>query len=431
MTQFASTIWDGPLVISSDFASIDDAHTSPHSGTDIISSGRHYTPFAGTVTRDFSQGDSGGGLGNYFQMVSDDGRFVYTAGHGNFNSDIGVRRGDHVGIRQQFAADYGRPTTGRSTGPHWHDQLTDNGALVRIINYLDATWDGSGQPADTGGWDGVSTDYKGAYPNNQDIYTVPVGGPWFSDIAAQLGTTEAQLLAYTREIAGSPYSARALADTNGGWWWDGSQPYYAGATIAKRNLVSVYAAIDKANADAAAAKAAEAKTAKDQAEVAQQIVADQAAQEAKDQQVLADAAAAEKNAKIAAEKADIDAKAKQAADYAALIARQAAEARKLLPGIVTVLGEAQTSEDANAAAPLSGLFSGNPKGRKRAYLWYSATALVVSFGPDIVTANVLADQAVPTFVAYISLATSILLKVGTAFGFVAASNIAPEKSDKD
>jgi hypothetical protein len=80
------------------------------------------------------------------------------------------------------------------------------------------------------------------------------------------------------------------------------------------------------------------------------------------------------------------------------------------------------SADANPTAPLSGLFAGNDAGRKRAYLIYAGAALLVSFGPDIVTANVLAGEDVPTFTAYLTLASSILLKIGTALGFVAASN---------
>lgn len=76
----------------------------------------------------------------------------------------------------------------------------------------------------------------------------------------------------------------------------------------------------------------------------------------------------------------------------------------------------------NAHAPLAGLFAGNNAARKRTYLIYAGTTLLISFGPDVVVANVLADNIVPLFVAYVSLASSILLKLGTALGFVAASN---------
>jgi hypothetical protein len=75
------------------------------------------------------------------------------------------------------------------------------------------------------------------------------------------------------------------------------------------------------------------------------------------------------------------------------------------------------------SAPLSGLFSGRDRARKRTYLAYAGAALLISFGPDIVVAGVLSDNVVPSFVAYVSLSSSILLKVGTALGFVAASNV--------
>lgn len=82
----------------------------------------------------------------------------------------------------------------------------------------------------------------------------------------------------------------------------------------------------------------------------------------------------------------------------------------------------ESGTDKNPNAPLSGLFAGNDTGRKRAYLVYAGAALLVSFGPDIVTAGVLSQEIVPEFVAYVSLTSSILLKIGTALGFVAASN---------
>ena len=64
--------------------------------------------------------------------------------------------------------------------------------------------------------------------------------------------------------------------------------------------------------------------------------------------------------------------------------------------------------------------------RKKLYTWFAVVALLVSFGPDIVVAGVLTEEAVPVFSAYIGLASSILLKIGTAFGFVASRNITQE-----
>lgn len=74
-------------------------------------------------------------------------------------------------------------------------------------------------------------------------------------------------------------------------------------------------------------------------------------------------------------------------------------------------------------APLAGLLGGKPGLRKKVYYSYASAALVVSFGPDIVIADVLAAGDVPHVVAAITIASSILLKIGVAFGFVAASNV--------
>lgn len=85
-------------------------------------------------------------------------------------------------------------------------------------------------------------------------------------------------------------------------------------------------------------------------------------------------------------------------------------------------GMAMDGDEGRTDAPLAGLFAGNDRARKRTYLAYAGGALLISFGPDIVVANVLAADTVPTFVAVVSLASSILLKIGTALGFVAAAN---------
>jgi len=76
-----------------------------------------------------------------------------------------------------------------------------------------------------------------------------------------------------------------------------------------------------------------------------------------------------------------------------------------------------------STGPLTGLLANSPKARKRAYYAYAGAALVLSFGPDVVVAGVLTSGSVPVFVAVVDLSTSILLKIGVAFGFVAASNV--------
>jgi hypothetical protein len=87
---------------------------------------------------------------------------------------------------------------------------------------------------------------------------------------------------------------------------------------------------------------------------------------------------------------------------------------------------AQVQADANlnagATGQLAGLLSTRPATRKSAYYTYSGLALLISFGPDIIVAGVLSGSSVPEFVAIVGLASSVLLKLGVAFGFVAASN---------
>lgn len=88
--------------------------------------------------------------------------------------------------------------------------------------------------------------------------------------------------------------------------------------------------------------------------------------------------------------------------------------------------EAKLQADSDALAgnlaPLAGLLAANPIARKRSYVGYAVVALVVSFGPDVVTYGVVTGSHVAPFVSIIGLSTSIVLKIGAAFGLVAASN---------
>lgn len=416
-TKFADKTWNGSLRITSAFGAVDDAHTTPHSGVDIITAGPCLAPFEGTVTRDISQGNSGGGLGNYFQMVSDDGRFVFTVGHGNSNSDTGLRRGARVSAKTPIMADMGRPTTGRSTGPHYHEQLTDNGRLVNLLDYLSKSWDGGSKPTtQPGGWDGVSTLYKGNYADDGLVYTIHVGETIWG-VATAKGVSLAQVRAWTAALAGSKYGAAQLAKSGAGAsWWDGGDRYYAGCTFAVSDVVGKFAAEDakvaaaqQAAAEQAEAAAAEALTAISVATEAKASTTIEALPETQAEWAGTDAAIqAAADAKLAAE-----------AELEAAVER----ARSILPTIEANTQAALAgSETADQGAALAGLLADHPKARKRTYYAYASAALIVSFGPDIVTAGVLSDNIVPDFVAYVSLASSILLKVGTALGFVAASN---------
>lgn len=411
-TKFAAQTWQGALRVSAPFGAIDAQHKTPHSGTDIITAGPCLAPFDGIVTRGIDQGNAApSGLGDYFVMVSLDGRFVFTVGHGNTNSDTGLRKGDHVSAGQAIMRDMGRPTTGYSTGPHYHEQLTDNGRLVNILDYLGKTWGGDAAPVtQPGGWDGVSTLYKGNYADDGLVYTIHVGETIWG-VATAKGVSLDQVRAWTAALAGSKYGPSQLAKSGpGASWWDGSNTYYAGCTFAVSDVVAQFTAEDAKVAAAQQAAAEQAAQAAADAVAAVQT-ADEAAQPVEAQTVQVDAE------KVAADAAQAQKEAE--AELAAALDR----ARAALPQIDADTGEALEG-DAGGQGALSGLFAGNDAGRKRAYLIYAGAALLVSFGPDIVTAGVLTDSTVPTFVAYVSLASSILLKIGTALGFVAASNSA-------
>jgi len=73
-------------------------------------------------------------------------------------------------------------------------------------------------------------------------------------------------------------------------------------------------------------------------------------------------------------------------------------------------------------APLAGLLAAHTKGRKRAYIVYASLCLILSFGSDLVTYGIVTGNHITTLTAWVGFSTSALLKVGTAFGFVAASN---------
>lgn len=97
-------------------------------------------------------------------------------------------------------------------------------------------------------------------------------------------------------------------------------------------------------------------------------------------------------------------------------------AAEIAADLAKLQADAASIDGTVAGQPLSGLLAGRPKARKRGYYAYAFLALLISFGPDVITAGVLTAHTQPVFVASIGFATSVLLKVGVAFGFVAASN---------
>ncbi len=264
------------------------------------------------------------------------------------------------------------------------------------------------------GWQVGQTDFQGTYGENNlngarwyCIEPTTSSSKTIYAICQQYGINLEDARAWTAKVAGSRWAGALLQA--GSAWWDGSDNYYAGQCVA---LNDVAAQLDAYDAQVTAAQQASVDAEKARiAAVSAQITADNAAG--------AHEQAAENKAAQAPETVPSTLTAAQSAqpEVPALTAEQlAAYAAKLQPLPTGSL-------DADPSAPLSGLLAGKPRARKRAYYAYATAALVVSFGPDIVTAGILADVSVPTFVAYVSLATSILLKVGTAFGFVAASNV--------
>lgn len=377
-TQFAPTTWDGTLEVSTYFGAVDDLHSTPHSGVDIVTSGPCYAPFAGTVQRSIAAGDSGGGLGNYFQMISDDGQFVFIVGHGNDNSDTGLRSGDHVVMRQAIMADMGRPTTGYSTGPHYHEQLQDNGTNVDLLSYLGQSYNGSNGTPITG-WQVGQTDFTGTYGENKlngalwyCIEPASDNSKTISGVCANYGVDLGTARAWTAAVAASKWGAQLLQ--SGSSWWDGSDTYYAGVCVALNDITTI---LDTYEADQLAAQLA--------------------------------ALTAANNAVGAAVKVA----GHTDSHTPAVIVRPMPPMPDPLP---------QGNPDTNPDAPLAGLLAGSPQARKRAYYSYAAAALLVSFGPDIITAGILTSAQAPVFVAILGLVTSVILKVGVAFGFVAASN---------
>jgi hypothetical protein len=74
------------------------------------------------------------------------------------------------------------------------------------------------------------------------------------------------------------------------------------------------------------------------------------------------------------------------------------------------------------SSTLAGLFSGHPVARRRTYYIYAGVALLISAGPDVAVAGWITGHDLIVFSGIVTFATSILLKLGSAFGLMAASN---------
>lgn len=83
---------------------------------------------------------------------------------------------------------------------------------------------------------------------------------------------------------------------------------------------------------------------------------------------------------------------------------------------------AELAAVSNGTPVLAGLLAGKVALRKRVYVVYAAVALAISCGSDVVTYGLLNAHETGVVVTVIGLSTSVLLKIGAAFGLVAASN---------
>jgi hypothetical protein len=229
------------------------------------------------------------------------------------------------------------------------------------------------------GWQVGQTDFKGTYGENNlngakwyCIEPATNGSKTIWAVATQYGVSLADVAAWTAKVAASKWGGELLQD--GSSWWDGSGTYYAGVCIALNDVAAALDAFEAQGLAAAAAATAPSTPAPEPTTAAQRKATPMPTQ------------------------AEID---------AAVAALKAAgiNVSAGLPGNV-----------------LAGLFSGHVTARRRAYFTYSITALVISFGPDIALAGFLSGHQLTVFTASLTLAASIVLKVGTAFGFIAASN---------
>jgi len=436
--------------ITARYGNVSSIHPNGHSGTDFGWWGGNpnrpiYSPIDGKVTEALYGNFAPGGLGGWLTIVSADGVYKTQLGHLNKNSNIGVKVGDTVKAGQHVA-NYGVPTTGRSTGSHVHVNFWVNGVRSDVLKYV-----GKEQTANVTkptpveasptGWDGVSTLFKGNYSTQADgaVHTVPVGGPWPSQVAKNKGVTLAQVSAYTQKLANSKWAGTFL-QAGGSYltpaMLTGGAKFYAGGVYATADVVAILSKREaEAEAEAAAknkaiaeAKALEAKAVALIAEedaanalAVKTIALTQSKEDVAEEAIVASDVAEAVKEETAKELAKAEEESRLAAEaFRVAFENAAVSLQETAVELETTL---MTSDEvANSEAPLAGLLAGNPKARKKAYTAFAVTALLVSFGPDILIAGVVSEAIIPTATAYVALASSLLLKIGTAFGFVAASN---------
>lgn len=88
--------------------------------------------------------DTSGGAGNYITLLCETDDITYEVLYGHlYPNSAKVKVGDSVSMWQQIA---GVGTTGYSTGPHLHFQVSVNGSKVDGLSLIDFTNENSGYP---------------------------------------------------------------------------------------------------------------------------------------------------------------------------------------------------------------------------------------------------------------------------------------------
>lgn len=400
--------------VTARYGVVDALHPNGHSGTDFGWWGGNptrpiYSPIDGVVTDiTWNDGDKNG-LGGTITIVG--GRFRFQAGHlRRSSSDIGLVEGQTVKAGQHIA-NYGVPTTGYSTGPHLHANFWVDGVRQDILAWVGQDQEGgSAAPSAPSGWVVGQTDFKGSYGLNELD-----GARWYviepaTDnaktiwaICQQYGVDLGSAAAWSAKVRDSKWGGQLLQA--GSSWWDGSGTYYAGVCVALNDVAAI---LDAREAAAKAAAAAEAEKIKAEEQAA----------------IAIDAA----DAKVAAELEPKEVPVTDAPDTTEVEKEQAKKeldvalekAKEKLPEVKANIEELQGNIDPRSA--FQGLFDRYPNFRFWMYIVFAAILLLLSLIPDAIQSGVVPQSAIPWLTDWTYFITSISLKLGVAFGFIAASN---------
>lgn len=248
------------------------------------------------------------------------------------------------------------------------------------------TWPGDGSaPTSTpaAGWHPGQTDFTGGYGEKElhgarwyVIEPATTAAKTIAGVVEAHGLALSDVTAWTTKVAASKWGGHLLQA--GSSWWNGGPRYFAGVCIALNDVAAILDAY-------------EAQVIAQQTETTPAVTPSPAP-------------------------APVPAKKVSPPKPARLTPAQA----EALAASIAI--DPTSAPDAGITTPLSGLFAGHDQGRKVAYLIYSGTSLVLSFGSDVIMVGLLTAHQATVLGMYVSLATSILSKIGVAVGFMAASN---------